>query len=158
MAAQVEHARKVLTSAEQNRDANEKALAEARRHVRKTQQEDFALCPSGCPLDTDVCAVQGAVPAAAESNKDASGDVAMGEVDGVVIELPQDADQETKDLWQQRRELEKQMQQLQGEMGAQAAKRRKVYLVSPEAAGKAAADLQAAAAKAGEEVGGSQGL
>ena len=43
-------------------------------------------------------------PAAAAGNKDASGDVAMDEVDGVVIELPEDADQETKDLWQQHRE------------------------------------------------------
>ena len=64
-------------------------MAEARNHFHKTQQEHFARFPSACPLDNDVRAVQGAVPAAAAaaSNKDASGDVAMGEVDGVVIEL-----------------------------------------------------------------------
>ena len=60
-------------------------------------------------------AAPGRVPAAAAASyKDASGDVAVGEVDGVVIELPEDADQETKDLWQQHRELEKKLQQLRG--------------------------------------------
>ena len=89
MAAKVEQARKALASAEQNRDANEKALAEARCHFHKTQQELFARFPSGCPLDNDVSAGQGAVLAAAACNNDASGDVAMVEVDGVVIELPE---------------------------------------------------------------------
>ena len=105
-----------------------------------------------------MCAGQGAVLAAAASNKDASGDVEMGEVDGVVIELPKDADQETKDLWQQHCDLEKRMLQLRGEMGAEAANNRKVNLEMPEAAAKTAADLQAAAAKAAEEARGSQGL
>ena len=126
MAAKVEQARNALAAAEQNRDANEKGLAVARSPFHTTQQEHFARFPSGCPLDNDVCAGQGAGPAAAAGNKDASGDVAMDEVDGVVIELPEDADQETKDLWQQHRELEKHVQQLRGEMGPQAAKRRKV--------------------------------
>ena len=80
-----------------------------------------------------------------------------GEVDGVVIELPEDTDPETKDFWQQHREIEKKMQQLQGEMGVQGAKRRKVKLASPEAAAKTAAELQAAAATA-EEAGGPPGL
>ena len=57
--------------------SRQRALAEARSHFHKTQ------FPSGCPLDNDVCARQGAVPAAAACNKDASGDVAMGEVDGL---------------------------------------------------------------------------
>ena len=92
MAAKVEQARKALAAAEHNRDANEKALAVARSPCHTTQQEHFARFPSGCPLDNDVCAGQGAVPAAAAGNKDASGDVAMDEVDGVVIELPEDAD------------------------------------------------------------------
>ena len=43
------------------------------------------------------------------------------------------ADQETKDLWQLHGELEKKMQHLQGEMGAQAAIRGQVNLASPEA-------------------------
>ena len=106
---------------------------------------------SGCALDDDICAGQGAGRAAAASNKDAS-----GEVDGVVDELPEDADQETKDFWQQCSDLEKKMQQLRGEMGAQAAKRRKVNLTSPAPAAKTAADLQAAAANAAEEAGASQ--
>ena len=83
MAAKVEQARKALATAEQNRDANEKALAEARSHFHKTQQEHVVRFPSGCPLDNDVCAGQGAVlaAAAAANNKDASGDVDMGEVE-----------------------------------------------------------------------------
>ena len=92
----------------------------------------------------------------AVSNKDASAGAAMGEVDGVVIGLLEDADQEIRDLWQQHRELEKKMHQLRGGMEAQAAKRRKVNLASPEAPAKAAADLQAAAAIAAEEAGDSQ--
>ena len=116
MAAQVEQARKALASAEQNRDAKEKALAEARSHFHKTQQEYFARFPSGCPLDNDVGAGQVVEPMAAAGIKDASGDVAVGEVDGVVIELPEDADEETKDLWQQHRELKKRMLQFRREI------------------------------------------
>ena len=48
------------------------------------------------------------------------------------------------------------MQQHLSAMGAQAAKRRKVSLASPEAAAKVAADLQAAAAKAAEVAGGAK--
>ena len=95
-------------------------MTKARSYLCETQREHFVRFPSGCPLDND---------AAAASNRDASGDVAMGEVDGVVIE------------------------QVRGEMGAQAAKRRKVNLASREAAAKTAADLQAAA-----DAGGSQGF
>ena len=95
------------------------------------------------------------MPAAAAGNKDASGDVAMGEVDGVGIELPKDADQETKDLWQQHHELEKKVQQLRGEMGAKAAKRREANLASPEAVVKVAAEAQAATTNAAEAEGGS---
>ena len=142
-AAKVEQAREALASAQQNRDADEKALAEERSHFHKSQQEHVARFPSGCPLDTDVSAVQFVLAAAAASNKDASGDV---------------ADQETEDLWQRHRELEKKMQQLLGEMGAQAEKRRKVNLASTEAVAKVAGCLQAAAAKAAEEAGGSQSL
>ena len=112
MAAKVEQARKALAPAEQNRDANQNAVAEARSHFHETQQEHFARFPSGCPLDNDVCAGQGAVPAATASSKDAGADVVMGEVDSVATELREDANQETKDLWQQHRELEKKMQQL----------------------------------------------
>ena len=82
----------------------------------------------------------------------------MGEIDGVVIEPPEDADQETKDPRQQHRELEKRMLQLRREMGAKAAKRRKVNMESLEAAAETAADLQAAAVKAAGEAQGSQGL
>ena len=146
MVAKVEQARKALATAEQNRDANEKALVEARSHVYKTLKEHFA---SGCPLDNDVCAGRG--PAAAAGTKDAGQDVVMGELNDVVIAPPGDADQENKDLWPQ---LEKKMQQLLGEMGAN---RRRV-LASLEAAAKTAADLQAAAAKAAEEAAGSKGL
>ena len=121
MAAKVEQAGKAFASAEQNRDTNENAMAKARSYLCETQREHFVRFPSGCPLDND---------AAAASNRDASGDVAMGEVDGVVIELPDDTEQH--------RELEKKMQQLRGEMGAQAAKRRKVNLASREAAAKTA--------------------
>ena len=64
MAAKVEQVRGALASAEQNRDANERALAEARSHFHKTQQEHFALFPSGCPVDHDVGAGQGTGPAA----------------------------------------------------------------------------------------------
>ena len=46
---------------------------------------------------------------AAAGIKDSSGDVVMDEVNGVVIEPPEDADQETKDLWQQHRELKKKL-------------------------------------------------
>ena len=107
--------------------------------------------------NNDVCAGQGAVLAAAASNKDASGDMEIREVDGVVTEPPEDADQDTKDLWQQHRELEKRMLQLRGEMDAEAGKRRKVNLESLEAAAKTAADLRAVAGKAAEEAAGSQG-
>ena len=62
---------------------------------------------------------------------------------GAVIEPPEDADQQTKDLWKQHSELET---KLRGEMGAQAAKRRKDNLASSEAAAKTAAELQAGAA------------
>ena len=96
MAAKVEQAPRALASAEQNRDAKVKALAEARSHFHKTQQEHFAHFPNGCPLDNDVGTGQGAVPAAAASHKDACGDVVMCEVNGAVIEPPED--QETKDL------------------------------------------------------------
>ena len=58
MASKVEEGRKALATAEQNRDANEKALAEARSHFQKTQQEHFARFPSGYPLDNGVCAWQ----------------------------------------------------------------------------------------------------
>ena len=85
--AKVEQARGALASAEKNRDANEKALAEARSHSHKTEQEHVARFPSGCPLDNRISSGQCAKPAAAAGNKDASGDVAMGEVDGVDIEL-----------------------------------------------------------------------
>ena len=70
------------------------------RHLsdHKTQQEHFSRFPSGCPLDDAVCAGHGAVPAATASSEDASSDVAMDEGDGVVIELPEDADQEIKDF------------------------------------------------------------
>ena len=88
MVEKVVQARKALAPAEQNRDANEKALADARSHFHKTQQEHFAHFPYGCHMDNDVCAGQGAVLAAAASIKDASGDVAMGDVDGVVNEVP----------------------------------------------------------------------
>ena len=98
MAAKVEQA---PASAEKNRVAYEKALAEARSQFPKTQQEHFARFLSGCSLDNDACAVQGAAPAAAEEQATKTPAVALGEVDGVVIELPEDADQETKDLWQQ---------------------------------------------------------
>ena len=84
------------------------------------------LSPSGCPLGHDVCTGQGAMPAATASNKDASGDVAMGDVDGVVIEPPEDTDQETRDLWKQHSELEKKLHHVCGGMGAPAAKRRKI--------------------------------
>ena len=63
MAAKVEQARKTLAAAEQNRDANEKALAVARSLFHTTQQEHYARFLSGCPLDDDVCAGQGAGPA-----------------------------------------------------------------------------------------------
>ena len=86
MVAKVERARKALATAKQNRDANEKALVEARGHVYKTLQEHFARFPSGCPLDNGVCAGQGAGPAAAAGMKDASQDVVMGELNDVVIE------------------------------------------------------------------------
>ena len=112
----------------------------------------------GCPLDDDVCAGQCAGPAPAAGIKDAGGDVVMCDVNGAVIESPEDADQETKDLWKQHSELEKKLQHLRGEMGAQAAKRRKINLASPEAAAKAAAELQVAAAKATKEAAGSQDL
>ena len=105
-----------LATAEQNRDANEKALVEARSHVHKTLQEPFARFSSGCPLDNDVCAGQGAGPAAAAGTKDVGQDVVMGELNDVVIAPPGDVDQENKDLWQRHRELEKKMQQLRGEM------------------------------------------
>ena len=131
MAAKVEQARNARATAEQNRDANEKALVEARSHFHKTQQEHFARFPSGCPPDNDVCAGQGAVLAVAASNKDASGVVEIGEVDGVVIELPEDADQETKDNGQQHRELEKRMPQLRGEMGAKKGQAQKGQLGKP---------------------------
>ena len=120
MAAKVEQARKALANAEQNRHGNVKARAEARSHFHETQQEYFARFPSGCPLD------KGAGPAAAAGIKDASGDVVMGDLNDVVIEPPEDADQETKDHWEQHTELEKKLQLLRGEMGAEAAKRRKV--------------------------------
>ena len=83
MAAKVEQAGKACASAEQNRDTNENAMAKARSHFRETQREHFVRFPSGCPWDND---------AAAASNRDASGYVAMGEVDGMVIELPDDTD------------------------------------------------------------------
>ena len=50
------------------------------------------------------------------------------------------------------------MHQLRNEMRAQAAKRRKVNLASPEAAAKTAVELHAAVAKAVAEAGGSQDL
>ena len=95
-AAIVEQARRALATAEQNRDANEKALAVARSHFHKTQQEHFARFPHGCPLDNDVGAGQGVVPASAASYKDTSGDVAMGEVEGVVIEPPRNLTRKPK--------------------------------------------------------------
>ena len=57
-----------------------------------------------------------------------------GKVDGAVIEPPEDADQEAKDIWKQHNELERKLQHIRGEMGAQAAKRRKVNLASPQGA------------------------
>ena len=75
MAAKVEQAGKAFASAEQNRDTNENAMAKARSHFCETQREHFVRFPSGCLLDNDA--------AAAASNRDASGDVAMGEVDGM---------------------------------------------------------------------------
>ena len=45
----------------------------------------------------------------------------MCEVNGAVIEPPEDADQETKDFLKQHNELEKKLQHLRGEVGAQAA-------------------------------------
>ena len=89
--------------------------------------------------------------------KEVNGNVPMGD-DGVDVELPDYAGQHTKDLWQQHCELDKQMPQFPGEIGAQAATRRKVFLASPEAAAMVAAELQAAAAKAAEEAGGSSSL
>ena len=153
--AKVEQARGALASAEQNRDANEKALAEARSHFHKTEQEQnhVARFPSGCPLDNRISAGQCARPAAAAGNKDASGDVAMGEVDGVDIDLT------SRTLTKKPKTFgTQQMQQLRGDMGAQAAKRRKVNLASFEDAATTAAKLHAAAAKAAEGAAGSQGL
>ena len=120
-AAIVEQARRALATAEQNRDANEKALAAARSHVRKTRQEHFARFPHGCPLDNDVGAEQGVVLASAASYKDTSGDVAMGDVDCVVIEHPRKLTRKPEDLWKKHSEPENLMWQLRGGMGAQAA-------------------------------------
>ena len=83
-------------------------------------------------------------PVVAAGGKDANGDVPMGGIDGVDVEPPAGADQETKELFL--------------DLGAQAAKRRMVDLESPEAAAKVAADLQAAAARAAATAGGSSGL
>ena len=153
MAAKVEQARRSIASAELNRDANEKAWAEARSHFHKTQQEHFARFPSGCPLDNDVGAGQGAGPAAAAGIKDASGDVVMGEVNGVVIEPPEDGDQETK--------IPLEAAQRAGEEGAASSRRNGCpggQAPSLEAAAKTAAELQAAVAKAAGEAAGSQDL
>ena len=49
-------------------------------------------------------------------------------VDGVDVELPADADQETKELFLLERDLANKLQQIHGESGAQTAKRRKVDL------------------------------
>ena len=81
-------------------------------------------------LDNEISAGHCAGPAAAAGIKDASWDVVMCEVNGAVIEPPEDGDQETKDFWKQHNELGKKLQHLLGEIGAQAAKRRKVNLAS----------------------------
>ena len=52
------------------------------------------------------------------------------EVNGAVIE-PEDADQETKELWNQHSELEKKLPHLRGELGAQATKQQKSQFGEP---------------------------
>ena len=110
MAAKVEEARKALPSTEEKRVANEKALVEARRHFHKTQQEHFARFPSCCPVDNDAFVVQARCP---QQQQAAKAPAATCQRAGpMAVYLPDDGDQETRDLWQQHRDLAKIIQQI----------------------------------------------
>ena len=68
-----------------------------------------------------------------------------------------DADQKTCDLFNRQQELQRKVEQLRGKLDEQTAKRRKLQIAdAEEAAGKAAADLQAAAARAANHAAGQQ--
>ena len=79
MAAQVEQARKALASAEQKPRRQRECFGRSKKPFPQDPAVTFCSFPSGCPLHNDAFAVQDAVPAAAASSKDASGNVPWAE-------------------------------------------------------------------------------
>ena len=137
----MEQARTTLPTAEQNRDANEKALAEARSELHKTQQEHFARFSAVCPLDNDTASMYGAGSASAAGGKDANGDVLVSLLSVLWIttlractvldpprqqaaKMPMETShppvqtKKPKNFFQQQRELEQRLRQIRGDLGA----------------------------------------